>query len=193
MDFLLSDELIEFKAVLRKFFTQRYPASALKEYICDHTNSEQGTSFIDLEGWQKVAELGALAAAVSEENGGLGFGLPAAQLVVEEAARVLAPIPVFETICFGALPLSMCLQEEQSSVILQAIAEGRSIVSGPLLNLSSGCGLASFTSHADFLVYPQFSDSKAIESISLYALESQPENALLFEEVPTFDILSALC
>lgn len=118
-DFLLSTELREYRDTLRRFFADAYPADKLK----DAKRSAPDT-------WKSLADLGVLIASIPENQGGLGFGLLAAALAVEEAAFVLAPLPVFETLAFGVFPLLSGTVTSRGAGLLGVISTGEAKVSG---------------------------------------------------------------
>jgi len=116
MDFLLSSDLIEFRAVLRKFFASESSADSRRARLA---KGEQKWSQQDEDSWKKFVELGAAAAGLPEEAGGLGFGAIANSVVLEEAGRALSALPIFENLTAAAWCASA-----KATATAQAIGEG---------------------------------------------------------------------
>jgi alkylation response protein AidB-like acyl-CoA dehydrogenase len=74
--------------------------------------------------WEKLAEMGALGAAVPEEAGGLGLGACDVVPLLEEAGRVALPLPIVET-AFVAAPLLAAAGDEEA---VGRIVEGELLV-----------------------------------------------------------------
>src|SRR5262245_30367005 len=56
--------------------------------------------------WRELATSGLLGAALPAEHGGAGLGLAELCLLLMEAGRHAAPVPLWPTLCLGALPIA---------------------------------------------------------------------------------------
>ena len=74
--------------------------------------------------WTALASAGLLGLAVPEEHGGDGLGLPEVGALLHEVARHGLPLPVWETLCGGVLPLVRCGTEEQQARLLPGVVSG---------------------------------------------------------------------
>ncbi len=129
MNFLLSPELIEFGSVLRKFFETNVDSRLLRAQFEPAASHQNRTA--DLQQlWLRLSEIGALSAHLDEEYGGLNFGFTALHLILEESARVLAPLPLFETLVLGAVPIRILGNDESKRTLLTDIVAGKLRVTG---------------------------------------------------------------
>src|SRR5699024_9891341 len=71
-----------------------------------------------------LAELGATAATISDENDGLGLGTEALIPIFEELGRVLLPGTLLETLALAAPLIEKDGTEEQKKSYLPEIAAG---------------------------------------------------------------------
>ena len=139
MNFLLSEELVQFRDVLRALLAKELAGAELRRGLLDPYSGQcvGGESPAPLVAplWRKIADAGVLAAALPDSVGGraiggLGLGAIALQVMLEEAGRALVPLPVFETLVFGALPLLAVDAAADSCDLLASIAAGEMQVSG---------------------------------------------------------------
>jgi len=84
------------------------------------------------QAWAALAEAGLLSLPVPEEHGGEGLGLAeVAVLLTESGARAL-PLPLWETLCCGALTLAGAGSPEQAAAWLPGVADGSVLLSPAL-------------------------------------------------------------
>ena len=133
MDFLLSDDLREYREVLQRFFAASVVASELRATFAAKNKK---LSDAQIASWNSLVELGALAASVPEEQDGLGFGITANLLAVEASAKYLYPLPFAETLIFGLLPIELLSSKASKKELLPQIAEGSLRVSGSFASAS---------------------------------------------------------
>jgi alkylation response protein AidB-like acyl-CoA dehydrogenase len=89
----MSDDLIDSAALregIRSVLESESSAEMLHRFV-------DGNTPLDADLWNKAAELGWCALAVSDEHGGLGLGLAELAIVHEEIGRVTAPLPFLTT------------------------------------------------------------------------------------------------
>ena len=75
-------------------------------------------------GWSELAEAGLLGLAVPEAYGGEGLGLPEVGVLLRETGARAAHLPVWETLCCGALVVAGAGTEEQKQALLPGVASG---------------------------------------------------------------------
>jgi 3-oxocholest-4-en-26-oyl-CoA dehydrogenase beta subunit len=92
---------------------------------------ESGTRF-DEGLWQALAEAGLLGVALEEEHGGMGFDFETLCLLLEEAGRYVAAVPLLPTLVSAALPLQRFGSPQQTQC-LGDVAQGRAILTAALL------------------------------------------------------------
>lgn len=118
MDFLLSNDLKDFRKSLRDFFIENFQES--HRYLLQ--NGKRAESQIsELKTlWKELLELGVLSAPLPESGGGLGMGLLSAAIILEESGRALAPLPLLESFTFAICPLrnGALLTQETTDKIL---------------------------------------------------------------------------
>lgn len=125
MKFLLSDEHAQLETSLRQFFSSEFPTTSLRKYLAERRGENEREEL--KQKWKRFSELGALLGGVSEEKGGLGLGFLSYVVLIREAAKVLAPLPILETLCFGILPFSRIGNE-----ILDKLLSGEEIATGTI-------------------------------------------------------------
>ncbi len=124
MDFLLPPELVEFKGTLRKFFNSHITSKFLRQFLQGAPEPKVLWDKDKQRLWKQLAETGALMAPIPEEFDGLGFGLLSAQVIAQEAGRALVPLPVFETISLGIVPLGILATKEHQEKLLSKVGQG---------------------------------------------------------------------
>jgi alkylation response protein AidB-like acyl-CoA dehydrogenase len=118
-DFNLSEERIEFRDTLRRFFEEHAPIAETRSVM------ESGDE-ISAPVWKlAVEELGLAGIAIPEAYGGQGFGLGELAIALGECGRSLAPAPLFATAGLAARVIESALQGTDGSAWLGPIAEGR--------------------------------------------------------------------
>jgi alkylation response protein AidB-like acyl-CoA dehydrogenase len=85
--------------------------------------------------WRQLADSNLIGLAISEELGGQGFSFLALCLMLEESGRNLAPIPLFETILYGALPIQQFGNPALKKRIIPSVLAGDSILTAALFEV----------------------------------------------------------
>jgi len=118
VDFALDDDQVTLQQVLREFFDDRVPESAVRAQLDDPAG-------FDRQLWKRMsAELGLPALAVPEQYGGAGYGFVELGLVLEEMGRALVVSPFFAS-CVMATRLLLALDDEDARTrLLPGIASG---------------------------------------------------------------------
>lgn len=133
MNFDLSEEQVMLQEQVRRLFEHQCPSSRLRELV------EKDDDW-DRELWQSLADLGVLGAAIPEEYGGVGQTELDLCVVLEEAGRVVAPVPLYSSICLGAEAIHTAGSDEQKARWLPLLASGEKLAA---LAYPDGIGLLS--------------------------------------------------
>ena len=124
MRFGPNDEQRDLQRSARAFFSRELPSERLRRGLDD------GGFERDL--WNAAARLGWIGALVPEGYGGSGLALGDLTMVLEEAGRAVAPLPLVETAVLGALVLGSAASPARAGEWLAALAGGTLIVAmGP--------------------------------------------------------------
>jgi acyl-CoA dehydrogenase len=90
MDFDFTEDQAELAALARQILADRVTPALLREI-------EEGQERFDRDLWRQLGTAGLIGIGLPEEYGGGGFGLIEQCIVLEQAGRVLAPVPLLET------------------------------------------------------------------------------------------------
>lgn len=127
MDFALTDEQTAVRDLAVEVLGDHCTPGALR-------SAEGGDSpGFDRALWAKLAEAGLLGVCVPEENGGLGLGLVELALLLEEAGRTAAPVPLLGGLALGALVVARHGSPAQQAALLPAVARGELLLTGALV------------------------------------------------------------
>lgn len=126
MDFGFSEQQRDVQNLARQILSENVSAEKLSKY--DDYKAER----FDRELWQKLAEAGLLGVAVSEEYGGMGFGFFELGLLVEEAGRTIAPLPLVSHLISAALPIQQFGSTAQKQQWLPGVASGELMLTAAL-------------------------------------------------------------
>lgn len=87
--------------------------------------------------WAQLAESNLLGLPISESLGGQGFGFLALCLLLEEAGRNLAPVPLVESIVYSALPIQQFGSDRLKTELIRKVIAGESLLSAALFEIGS--------------------------------------------------------
>jgi len=127
MDFSLSDEQQAIAELAKQIFRDKATNERQRE-----VEKAAGPRF-DSDLYAEAARAGLLGLAISEDHGGAGLGFLEVASVLAELGRATAPIPLYESIVLGALPLERFGSDAQQKEWLPRIAEGKAIVTTALV------------------------------------------------------------
>jgi 3-oxocholest-4-en-26-oyl-CoA dehydrogenase beta subunit len=99
---------------------------------------------VDRELWQALAEADLLGLAVPEEHGGGGYGLMELCLLLEAQGNVVAPVPLWETLVLGAVPIAHFGSVAQRERWLPGVVQGQVVLTAAL----NGCTASPTSSPA---------------------------------------------
>lgn len=120
MDLLLTDEEKMLRHTAREFLEAECPTSLVREMETDPKGYPPAL-------WRKTAELGWQGMALPEKYGGQDLPLVYLGLILEEAGRAIAPLPLHSTVV-AALTVAKDGTEAQREAVLPAVARGESVL-----------------------------------------------------------------
>lgn len=87
---------------------------------------------LDAGTWDELARANLLGICLPEADGGSGFGILEACLVLEQVGRTVAPVPYLATVVSGAMPIARFGSDELRSRILPGVIDGSVLVTAAL-------------------------------------------------------------
>jgi alkylation response protein AidB-like acyl-CoA dehydrogenase len=121
MQFSFTGEQQEFRQVLRRFFADTSPPSAVRRLM----ETEKGW---DPEQWSALnRQLGLCGVHVPEAYGGQGFGFVELGIVVEEMGRALVCAPFFGSAVLATTAILNAASEAQKQALLPSLAAGETV------------------------------------------------------------------
>jgi alkylation response protein AidB-like acyl-CoA dehydrogenase len=121
LDFALSEEQVSIRDLAREIFAKEIDADRLKAV-------ETSDDWFDAGLWSKLASASLLGTALPEAHGGMGFGIEELCVLLEEAGRALAPVPLHAT-TMAALAIARLGTPAQQAAWLPGVASGEVILS----------------------------------------------------------------
>ena len=120
------------------FSEEEQAVKELAEQILDDATSfdrmreverdESGPGY-DRELWSALAEANLLGLPISEDHGGQAFSFLALCLLIEQAGRNLAPIPLLESTVYTALPIQEFGSDSLKKELLAEVVSGEAVLS----------------------------------------------------------------
>ena len=121
MDLAFTDEQASLRDLAKQIFIGYCTDDRLR------TLEASGAAF-DPELWAELARAHLLGFGVAEDLGGNGGGIIELCLLLEQAGRAAAPVPLWGALVGGTLPLAMYGSEEQKTRLLPDVLSGASII-----------------------------------------------------------------
>jgi alkylation response protein AidB-like acyl-CoA dehydrogenase len=121
MDLLLTEEEKMLRHTAREFLDAECPTSLVRDMETDPKGYPPAL-------WRKTAELGWQGMALPEKYGGQDLPLVYLGLILQEAGRALAPIPLHSTMV-AALAIARDGTEAQREAVLPGVARGETVLS----------------------------------------------------------------
>ena len=125
MDWSWSEDQQSLRELARKILEELVTHERLKTV-------EKTEDRIDREVWKELAKANLLGIPFAEADGGSGMSFLELIVLLEEIGRAVAPVPVYETLVLGGLPIAKYGSAEQRKRFLPRIANGEVILSGAL-------------------------------------------------------------
>ncbi len=132
MDFDFSDE----EGAVRDLSRQIFEDATSFERTREVEGESEGPGF-DRILWAHLAESNLLGLSISERFGGQGFGFLALCLMLEEAGRNLAPVPLIESIVYTALPIQQFGSESLQKETLPKLVSGEQLFTAALFEVGT--------------------------------------------------------
>jgi alkylation response protein AidB-like acyl-CoA dehydrogenase len=126
VDFSFSEDQQQVAALAGRILAER--ASHERQRALERAG---GVRF-DRELWRELSSAGLVGIALPEANGGGGLGFLELALVLQEAGRRTAPVPLFETALLGALPIAEFGSAQQKQALLPRVAAGELVLTAAL-------------------------------------------------------------
>jgi len=125
MDFGFSSEQEDIRTVAEKIFADLCKTERLPDF-------EKAGERMDPELWKALAEASLLGVALPESAGGMGFGIAELCILLEQAGRYVAPVPLFPTLVLGAAPLAQFGSTAQKDRYLRDVVAGKVVLTAAL-------------------------------------------------------------
>jgi len=130
MNFELDEEQEAAKELAGHILADATSFDRMREVEAD----EQGPGY-DVRLWQSLADSNLIGLPIAEALGGQGFGFFALCLMLEEAGRNLAPIPLLESVVYSALPIQEFGRERLKQALLPRVVSGQSVLTAALFEI----------------------------------------------------------
>lgn len=121
MDFTFSEDQDALRALAARIFEDQATPERAKAI------EESGEPY-DRGLWQTLADANLLGLCLPEDVGGSGYGLLELGILLEEAGRRVARVPLLATLALGAAPLARFGTAETQRRWLTRVAEGRALL-----------------------------------------------------------------
>src|SRR5690554_6912871 len=115
MDFSFSEDQEALRQLARQILDDHFTHERLK-------GIEARGEWFDREAWQALAKASLLGVALPEDVGGSGLGFVELCILLEEAGRAVAPLPLWPTLVLGAAPIDLFGSETQRKRWLPGVA-----------------------------------------------------------------------
>jgi len=127
MDFGFSEEQREVQALAKQILGEQVTAEKLAAY------DEYAEPRLDRELWQQLVSAGLPNVAVEEAYGGMGFGFMELALLMEEAGRTIAPVPLAQHCVSALLPIQRFAPDAVKEEVLSAATRGEVLLTAAML------------------------------------------------------------
>jgi alkylation response protein AidB-like acyl-CoA dehydrogenase len=132
MNFNLSEEEEAVKELAGQILGESTSFERTREIECD----DDGPGF-DRVLWNQLAESNLIGVSTPETLGGQGFSFLALCLMLEEAGRNLAPIPLLESIVYAALPIQQFGSDPLRKDLITKFIAGEILLSAALFEVGA--------------------------------------------------------
>ena len=125
MDFSFDEVQEDVRGLAARLVEARVTPSRLREL-------EAGLDRMDRDLWAELAAANLLGLCLPERDGGSGYGILEAVVVLEELGRAVAPVPFLETVVLGAMTVADHGSDEQRARLLPPVVGGSSVLTAAL-------------------------------------------------------------
>jgi alkylation response protein AidB-like acyl-CoA dehydrogenase len=126
MDFEYSEDQVAIRDLAKQILEDCVPTDQILKLV-------QADGWYDRNTWKALADASLLGLGISEEDGGSGMGMEELVLVLEQAGRRAAPLPLLSTLVLGALPIAEFGTDEQKNQNLPEVAAGKRFLTAGLV------------------------------------------------------------
>ncbi|HYB97896.1 MAG TPA: acyl-CoA dehydrogenase family protein [Candidatus Limnocylindrales bacterium] len=130
MDFAYSADQEDIRTVAEKIFADLCAPERLPDF-------EKATEHFDTRLWSELAKAGLLGVALPAELGGMGFGIAELAVLLEQAGRFVAPVPLLPTLMLGAAPVLQLGSDAQRRRLLPRVIRGEAVLTAALIEPDS--------------------------------------------------------
>ncbi|HEY2428705.1 MAG TPA: acyl-CoA dehydrogenase family protein, partial [Acidimicrobiales bacterium] len=123
MDFNLTEEQLAVAELAERIFADRLTAEAWRSVA----------GGFDRPLWEALATAGLLGISLPSSAGGSGESFLTTALLLEQAGRHAAPVPLLATVVMGAMPIARFGSAEQQEAILPAVMDGSLVLTAALV------------------------------------------------------------
>ncbi len=127
MDFSFSEE----QDAVKELASQILEDACQHEHLMALENDAEGDG-IDGDLWKALGDANLLGVALPEKDGGSELGLQALLLLLEEAGRTTAPIPLYASIVCSALPIAQFGSDALKARLLPGVVSGEAMLTAAL-------------------------------------------------------------
>ena len=142
MDFALTEEQEAIRDLAKQILEGQLTQERLKEV-------EAGAERFDRQLWAELAKANLLAIALPEDVGGSGLGFLELFLLLEQAGRTVAPVPLVPTLVLGSLPIAEHGTPEQRRRYLPDVAAGELVLTAALVEVGTEPGRPTTSARRD--------------------------------------------
>ncbi len=132
MNFDFSEEEEAAKELAEQIFGDATSFDRLREVEAD----DEGPGF-DRALWASLAEANLIGLPISEDHGGQAFSNVALCLLLEQAGRNLAPVPLLESVVYTALPIQQFGSDRLKKELLPKVVSGESVLTAAFFEIGA--------------------------------------------------------
>jgi alkylation response protein AidB-like acyl-CoA dehydrogenase len=125
VDFSFDEVQEDVRGLAARLVEARVTPSRLREL-------EAGLDRMDRDLWAELAAANLLGLCLPERDGGSGYGILEAVVVLEELGRAVAPVPFLETVVLGAMTVADHGSDEQRARWLPGVVDGSVVLTAAL-------------------------------------------------------------
>jgi acyl-CoA dehydrogenase len=126
VDFELSEEQQAVVELAERIVSDKATPTHLR--TVEEAAAEAGAERLDEATWTALVDAGLVALCLPEADGGSGFGILEACLVLDQIGRHVTPVPYLPAVVGGAMALAAAGTPDQRAELLGGVADGSSLV-----------------------------------------------------------------
>jgi 3-oxocholest-4-en-26-oyl-CoA dehydrogenase beta subunit len=126
MDFSFTDDVQAVADLADRIFTGHLTTERFREIDATPDRFDRAL-------WAELAKAGLLGISLPEAHGGAAVGFLATSVLLEQAGRHAAPVPLLATLVLGGLPIARFGSEAQQQAILPGVVAGDLVLTAALV------------------------------------------------------------